>query len=276
MSEAAQKVIAIALAEVGYREKASNASLDDLSANAGSGNWTKYARDLAAAGYYNGNKNGYAWCECFVDWCFWKAFGPDGQRIQCQTGDLGAACIYSMQYYRQQGRCDQNPRPGDQVFFYGGGTVGHTGIVVEVFESSITVVEGNSSDRVQKLSYSRSSGSIAGYGHPWYEKAESTEPVIANSAEAECGNPFSQTPQTVTVNLPLLKRGSTGSAVESAQAVLIHRGYACGGRKFLGRETPDGDFGPATEKAVRDFQTKAALEPDGEIGADTWAALISA
>ncbi len=272
--EDVDRVIAIALAEVGYREKASNAFLDDPLANAGSGNWTKYARDLAAAGYYNGNKNGYAWCECFVDWCFFKAFGPDGQRIQCQTGDLGAACIYSMQYYRQQGRCDQNPRPGDQVFFYAGGTVGHTGIVVEVSESSITVVEGNSSDRVQKLSYPRSSGSIAGYGHPWYEKAGSTEPVIANSAEAECGNPSSPSPQTITVNLPLLKRGSIGTPVESAQAVLIHRGYACGGRKFLGRETPDGEFGPATEKAVRSFQTKAALEPDGEIGADTWRTLI--
>ena len=73
-----------------------------------------------------------------------------------------------------------------------------------------------------------------------------------------------------------MKCGATGPAVESAQAVLIHRGYDCGGRKILGRETPDGDFGPATEKAVRDFQTKAALEPDGEIGADTWTALLTA
>ena len=274
MSEAARKVIAIALAEVGYREKASNASLDDSLANAGSGNWTKYARDLADAGYYNGDKSACPWCEIFTDWVFWKAFGPDGQRIQCQTGDLGAACIYSMQYYQQQGRCDQNPKAGDQVFFYGGGTVGHTGIVVEVSESSIIVVEGNSSDRVQKLSYPRSSVSIAGYGHPWYEKAGSTEPVIANSAEAECGNPSSQVLQTCTVKLPLLKRGSTGPAVESAQTLLIQRGYACGGRKFLGRETPDGDFGPATEQSVRDFQTAQGLEPDGEIGEDTWPVLV--
>lgn len=63
-------VVNIALAEVGYREKASNAYLDDKTANAGAANWTKYARDLAAAGYYNGNKNGYAWCDVFVDWCF--------------------------------------------------------------------------------------------------------------------------------------------------------------------------------------------------------------
>jgi peptidoglycan hydrolase-like protein with peptidoglycan-binding domain len=64
--------------------------------------------------------------------------------------------------------------------------------------------------------------------------------------------------------------------VESAQLLLIHRGYDCGGRKnLLGRETPDGDFGPATEKAVRSFQAKTALEPDGEIGADTWGRLLT-
>ena len=273
----ADKLIQIALAEVGYREKASNAALDDPLTNAGSGNWTKYARDLAAAGYYNGNKNGYAWCECFVDWCFWKAFGRDGQRIQCQTGDLGAACIYSAQYFKQQGRYDQIPKAGDQVFFYAGGTIGHTGIVVEVSDNSITVVEGNSSDRVQKLTYSRSSGSIAGYGHPWYEKAgiesvekeKEGEPTPAPTSETSAA-------QTVLVRLPLLKRGSTGTAVESAQLLLINRGYNCGGRTFLGCETPDGDFGPATEKAVRSFQTKAALEPDGEIGADTWKSLLTA
>ena len=41
----ASDIINIALAEVGYREKASNASLDDPQANAGGANWTKYARD---------------------------------------------------------------------------------------------------------------------------------------------------------------------------------------------------------------------------------------
>ena len=285
MNAAAQKVISIALAEVGYREKATNAQLDDPAANPGSGNWTKYARDLAAAGYYNGNKNGCAWCECFTDWCFWKAFGPDGQRIQCQTGDLGAACIYSMQYYKQQGRCDMNPRAGDQIFFYGGGTIGHTGIVTAVSDSTVTVVEGNSSDRVQQLTYRQGDSRIAGYGHPWYERAaESTgkekegEPTPAPASQT---TPNFETPavtfQTCTVKLPLLKRCATGTAVESAQLLLIHRGYDCGGRKsLLGHETPDGDFGPATEKAVKAFQTKTALEPDGEIGSATWAALLTA
>lgn len=43
----------------------------------------------------------------------------------------------------------------------------------------------------------------------------------------------------------------------------------------LGRETPDGDFGPATEKAVRDFQNQKGLESDGEIGPDTWKPLLT-
>ena len=138
-------IVSIALAEVGYREKASNTSLDDKTANAGAANWTKYARDLAAAGYYNGNKNGYAWCDVFVDWCFFKAYGAvEGQRIQCQSGPLGAGCIFSAQYYQQKGRYDKNPKVGDQVFFQSGGQIGHTGIVVEVTDSTIVTVEGKS------------------------------------------------------------------------------------------------------------------------------------
>lgn len=53
------KVLQIAQAEVGYREKASAAQLDDKAANAGSGNYTKYARDMDALGdFYNGPKPG--------------------------------------------------------------------------------------------------------------------------------------------------------------------------------------------------------------------------
>lgn len=63
----AEALLAIAAAEVGYHEKASNANLDSKTGNAGSANFTKYSRDLAAAGYYNGNKQGVAWCDVFVD-----------------------------------------------------------------------------------------------------------------------------------------------------------------------------------------------------------------
>ncbi|MBP3210544.1 MAG: peptidoglycan-binding protein [Oscillospiraceae bacterium] len=307
-------VITIALAEVGYREKASNASLDAPQANAGSGNWTKFARDLAAAGYYNGNKNGYAWCDVFVDWCFYKAFGAEeGQRVQCQTGDLGAACIYSAQYYMMQGRYDQTPKPGDQVFFNVNGQIGHTGIVVEVTDSHIIVVEGNSGNRVQKLTYNRKSAIIAGYGHPRYDEQESEKNQIeaqgtgfdlkrtssegnehsdaretrddpssaaaclteARRSEAcEDVKPPASAAETELVHLPLLKSGAVSNAVKNAQALLICHGYACGGRITAGRENPDGEFGPVTEKAVKSFQHLRKLKVDGEIGVVTWTKLL--
>ena len=182
-------IVTIALAEVGYREKASNTSLDDKTANAGAANWTKYARDLAAAGYYNGNKNGYAWCDVFVDWCFFKAYGAvEGQRIQCQSGPLGAGCIFSAQYYQQKGRYDRNPKVGDQVFFQSGGEIGHTGIVVEVTDSTIVTVEGNSSDQVKKNTYNRSSSYIAGYGHPLYGESDPVWRVRSRAGDAHPGS----------------------------------------------------------------------------------------
>ena len=64
-----QKVINIAKAEIGYLEKKSNSKLDDKTANAGTANYTKYWRDLASG------MQGQPWCNCFVNWCFLKAYG---------------------------------------------------------------------------------------------------------------------------------------------------------------------------------------------------------
>ncbi len=261
-------IVSVALAELGYKEKASNASLDDKTANAGSNNWTKYARDLAAAGYYNGNKNGFAWCDVFVDWVFFKAYGAvEGQRIQCQTGPLGAGCVYSAQYYKQKGRYDRNPKVGDQVFFQTGGEIGHTGIVVEVTDTSIVTVEGNASNQVKKNTYNRSNSYIAGYGHPLYDGNDTT-PVVSPPAE--------ETPTVgCEIVLPQLKNGDEGNTVKNVQTLLIEKGYPCGGWYVGGRENPDGEFGPTTEKSVKSFQSTKRLPTDGVIGADTWKALLT-
>ena len=259
MSDAA-RVVAVALAEVGYREKGSNASLDSPTANAGSGNWTKYARDLAAAGYYNGNKNGYAWCDVFVDWCFFKAFGSRAaaEAAQCQTGTLGAACPYSADYYRAQGRYDKTPRAGDQVFFQQNGALVHTGIVAEVTASQIITVEGNSSDQVAKRTYSRTSSYIAGYGHPKYDGASPA--------------PAPERPQGVTVELEALSSGSGGPQVKTVQRIL----YAYGLKGADGRAIAvDGAFGPNTAHAVRTLQGKLGVAADGAVGRDTWTAMLT-
>ena len=211
----------------------------------------------------------YAWCDVFVDWCFFKAYGAvEGQRIQCQTGPLGAGCIYSAQYYQQKGRYDKTPKIGDQVFFQTGGQIGHTGIVVEVTDSAIVTVEGNSSDQVKRNTYSRSNSYIAGYGHPLYSDSAAEEPTTPAPASAD-------TAVTCIVSIPQLKNGATGAAVRNAQTLLIAKGYPCGGKVTAGRETADGDFGPTTEKSVRSFQEQKNLTADGIIGAATWKALLT-
>ena len=56
-----QRVLATARSENGYLEKATNAQLEDKTANAGYNNWNKFAAfldDLEVV--YNGKKNGYA------------------------------------------------------------------------------------------------------------------------------------------------------------------------------------------------------------------------
>ena len=191
----AEAVIAIAKAEVGYLEKASNSQLDSKTANAGYNNWTKYARDLHNAGYYGGyNKNGFAWCDVFVDWCFFKAYGTraKAEAVQCQTGIYGAGCEMSTQYYKQQGRFDRNPKVGDQIFFNNGG---HTGLVYAVTDSTVYTIEGNTSSAagvvanggaVAMKSYSRSYSKIDGYGHPRYDAAE---PVSGGGSSGSSATP---------------------------------------------------------------------------------------
>ena len=56
-----------------------------------------------------------------------------------------------------------------------------------------------------------------------------------------------------------------GEDVRWAQERLNELGYNCG--------TPDGIFGPNTDKAVKAFQRANGLSQDGDIGPKTWAKL---
>ena len=62
----------------------------------------------------------------------------------------------------------------------------------------------------------------------------------------------------------VLKKGSKGEAVRRLQRALSAAGQAI---------AADGDFGPATDRAVRAFQAAHGLEADGIVGPATWGAL---
>lgn len=184
----ADVVVNIAKDEVGYLEKASNSNLDSKTANAGKKNWTKYARDLdKISGFYNGRKNGYAWCDVFVDWCFVEAFGVENaKRLLCQPAkSLGAGCTYSMRYYKNKKQFYTYPKVGDQIFFKDSdGDIVHTGLVVDVKDKYVYTVEGNTSSAsggvanggcVRNKKYAISYSRIAGYGRPAYDKETVTK-----------------------------------------------------------------------------------------------------
>ena len=182
MSCYADKVIKIARAEVGYKEKESLMQLNDPTANAGDENFTKYASELdRVTNFYNGRKQGCSWCDIFVDWCFYKAYGlTNARKLLCQPlKSLGAGCKYSMQYYKNKKQFYTEPKVGDQIFFAGSsGEAGHTGLVYKVTSSYVYTVEGNTSVAsgvvdnggcVAEKKYSLKNSRILGYGRPKYD-----------------------------------------------------------------------------------------------------------
>ena len=270
MANTVSKLIQIAEAEEGYLEKASNASLDSDTANAGSANFTKYARDLdAIPDFYNGKKNGYSWCDVFVDWCFVKAFGAEAAlKLTCQPKkSAGAGCKYSAQYYKAKGQFHTTPKVGDQIFFHSGGDPNHTGIVRAVDSSKVYTIEGNTSGAsgvvangggVCRKSYSLNYSRIYGYGRPAYDAETATDESAVTTA-----------PTTKKeVGIGTLRKGSEGKTVKALQILLIGYGHSCGSCGA------DGDFGNATQKAVVAYQKANGLEDDGIVGPMTWAKLL--
>ena len=164
----ASKVVSWALGEVGYRAEP--------------GDLNKYAAyiDETYPNFYNGKKNGYAWCDVFVDCGFIQCYGYENAlRLLCQPEhSSGAGVGSSADYYRSAGRFYSTPKVGDQIFFYipSTGSREHTGLVVDVDGSTVYTVEGNTSNSVGRRAYALGDPTIYGYGRPDYD-AEGTGPV---------------------------------------------------------------------------------------------------
>lgn len=134
MNNKIEMLLNIAKEEIGYLEKRSSNKLEDKTSNAGSGNYTKYWRDIKP------DYQGQPWCACFVTWCFEKAFGKENTKkllkhypyVYCPT----MASLFTL---------NANPKKGDIVIFKRNGTFVHTGIVTKVNGDYFETIEGNTS-----------------------------------------------------------------------------------------------------------------------------------
>lgn len=164
--EAIKKIIALAEAQVGYEATPVKRN--------------KYAEALDKADFFNGKKNGYDWCCCFVAWLFFDTWGKAKaqEMLFLPEHSLGAACPYVAGYYIKNKSWYQTPEVGDQVLFGTRGDEDHTGIVWKVTNNYVYTIEGNAgggNGKVMKRQYARTNSWISGYGRPYWD-AVASEP----------------------------------------------------------------------------------------------------
>lgn len=252
VSEAKQKLVSWANAQVGYAEPGDN--------------WNRYAQGKTEA--YGWDVQNQPWCDVFVDCGFIECFGLElASKLTYQSvGAFSALCSQSAQYYKNAGAWYATPEVGDQVFFFVSGGINHTGIVTSVSGGVVYTVEGNASDAVRRSAYAVGSAYIAGYGRPRWAAAAEKEPsrVPASSAPA----PAAGGSCTVTVTLPVIAYGDRGDYVRLMQQRLIAKGYSCG------PWGADGEYGGGTKAALTAFQRGAGLDADGVCGKASWTKLL--
>ena len=250
IEEAKQKVVSLAISQVGYTE--------------GANNWNKYADDPGITQLYGWNPQNQPWCCVFVNWVFLNAFGYDiGSRL---TYGGTAACNASANLFKQNAAWKTTPEIGDQAFFYSGGGINHTGIVVSVDGTAFVTIEGNYSDKVSRVNHNVGKSDVAGFGRPDWQ-------LVQDVALTDKDEPVSaEKPQTSTLDehvwKPSLLKMSNKYSSECVvlQALLNVKHFACG--------SADGFYGPKTQAAVNKAQQFYGLEVDGICGPKTWAKLL--
>ena len=307
MSNTVDKVIKIALAEEGYLEKSKQAYnknhkvLDSKEEGAGSDNYTKYGRDMHKL-YPAVMDFAAAWCDCFVDWCFYKAYGMANAKALL-GGDFDDYTRNSAQLYKNMDAWHtSNPRIGDQIFFKNKlGYIVHTGLVYKVAKGYVYTIEGNTSSAqgvvanggcVRRKSYSLLYNRIAGYGRPKYDSLGDKDGTIDTSEQNDIWHNLVVELQKAlnveydaqlvvdgvaglkmleaTPTLSVRVRSTKPLTVKAFQKLLSYWGYKC---------RADGDYYIATEKMVKSFQKEkiGLVRPDGEFTAQkkSWRVLLN-
>lgn len=119
----------------------------------------------------------YHWCAVFVSWCANQA------GISTEIIPKTAAVSSLLSFFKNKNQFKPKgyiPQPGDIMIQKEG--VSHTGIVIESTNVTFSTIEGNTSDKVAKRSYSINDSKLTGFGTPAYTDRQNTNFRSANSA----------------------------------------------------------------------------------------------
>ncbi len=282
-------LVAVAQSQVGYCE--GNRSSQLAGTVAGDNNYVEYNNLL-----YNGQN--VAWCGNFVSWCAAMANIPNTVIYRTGTAKPGNYS-YSFRFFGNyalegadfKGFLDLPikggafiPSPGDLVFFSGSKATSkpktmsykHVGIVEDVecvysddnelVQMIITTIEGNTSDKVKRMTYKFTESSsgyvysgtyLGGFGIPAYGDSQPSYSCYDIGA--------------YTTALKL--NAASGERVIKLQLAL----------RLLAQSIPSitpapitGNYDQATYNAIKQYQTAKKLEVDGSCGNQTWTSIRSA
>lgn len=195
---------------------------------------------------------GYLWCDT-----------PSSIPIYNPSQDVAVSGLYLA--CKKHGNIGTLPEePGVCVFQ---ANMGHVGVYIG--NGKVIEAQGHARGVIETQ---LKNGNWALWGKPrWitYTSQDSQSPSIKPSETPRQNTYF----ETMQVNLPLLKFGSSGIAVEKLQALLLLEPRV---REYIENSGgKDGTFGEGTRKAVTEYQILKQLTVDGEAGSQVWSSLIT-
>ena len=217
-----ERFLKAAMSQIGYLEKNNNADLNNYTANPGSNNYTKYAKEMGA------NPNN--WCAYFVSWAAKAANIPEN------TLPRNGSCTEIMKQAIKMGifhyRGEYTPRPGDLILFNWKGVANpkntgsiscdHVGVVEYVDGKQVHTIEGNASPMsgqgnyqgVHRKYYTMTSKVIVGYVHPNWSAASIT---VDPTALLKLSTFIAGSSNVGTIDL----NGTAGNGTESASEITL-------------------------------------------------------
>lgn len=237
-------------------------------------NETKYGKWTGA--------NFLPWCQSFVSWCAFTA-GLDAKKYPKTAATIAASDWFKKNNRWADARND-DPTPGDWIYFDfpddGVNRISHVGLCIKNNgDGTIQVIEGNTSGTAKgdqrnggmcvektrayvKNNKKKLINAVVGWGRPVYAGEENLpllSKVGSSDAPAAPAKPAAPKAPAAPAQFVDLKVGSKGQKVKVVQTAL--------------KLKADGEFGPATEKAVKAYQKAKGLPETGIVDQKTFKAL---